>query len=274
MSTAVPVSDKTWHDEHSFSGVESYRIRRALLLFQLYCTLFYQSPNYLDAFFNGRVSEQISFLQLLQTFLVAELDGVYGMTEWIASIDIGVAWILTRKPAPLRPGLGAVPGGAKFEYFMTHDYKYRDFMGRVMPLQNRFFVTALSKYWNFRRTGRINTSVDSVPGVVPDRMEQWDRALRARTASPGRFRRVTATRATSTETEWRFSAPSTSTTGAASCSETATEATAEDIAHWEGYIPPVYEDEQGDDKDEEDEEDEDGDDDDGDDEDEDDEMTV
>ncbi|RYP83093.1 hypothetical protein DL770_005434 [Monosporascus sp. CRB-9-2] len=109
MSTAVLVSDKTWHDEHSFSEVESYRIRRALLLFQPYCNLFHQSPNYLDTFFNGRVSEQISFLQSLQTFLVAELDGVYGMIEWIASINIGVAWILTRKSARSGPDSGPYP---------------------------------------------------------------------------------------------------------------------------------------------------------------------
>ncbi|RYP06604.1 hypothetical protein DL764_003056 [Monosporascus ibericus] len=150
MSAAVLVSDKTWHNGHSFSKVESYRTRRALLLFQFYCTLSHQSPNYLDTFFSGRVSKQISFLQSPQTLLVAELDGVYEMIEWIASIYIGVAWILTLKSAPLRPGLGAVSGGTKFEYVMSlgvitmrqfimprprpafefaaHDYKYYDFM--------------------------------------------------------------------------------------------------------------------------------------------------
>ncbi|RYP58510.1 hypothetical protein DL769_008926 [Monosporascus sp. CRB-8-3] len=373
MSTALLVSDKTWHDEHSFSEVESYRIRRALLLFQLYCTLFHQPPDYLHTFFNGRVSEQISFLQSLQTFLVAELDGVYGMIEWIASGDIGVAWILTRKSAPLRPGLGAVPGGAKFEYFMSlglitmrqfimprvrpaeelaaHDYKYREFMRGVMPLQNRFFVTAVSKYWNFRRTGRINTGVDSVPGVIPKRMAEWDQApegtnrfswaFGARDGYEGdenrdgmaflgnvdvnnwrglafwdhdRYERhmsfaeeprvnrnfsgryMLATFSPSMRRDWRrFDRPDVgygprpnpdspaalnpaiALTGLPARRQVFAEATAEDIAHWEGYIPPVYEDENGDDEDDEDEENEDGEDgnaDNGNDEDGDDEMMA
>ncbi|RYP44328.1 hypothetical protein DL768_009202 [Monosporascus sp. mg162] len=204
-------------------------------------------------------------------------------------------------PAP--PGLGAVPGGAKFE-----------------------------------RTGRINTGVDSVPDVVPARMEQWDQAPEGTNDFSWTFqardgyesdehrdgmaflgtvqfnnwrglafwdhnryehhmsfaeeplvnrnfagRYMLATFSSSMRRDWwRFDHPDSpvtlnpalALTGLPTRRQLFAEATAEDIGRWEGCVSPVYEDETGDNEDEEDEEDEDGeygdgDDDDGDDEDED-----
>ncbi len=67
-------SDRFWPSE-------SYRIRRALVLYQLYCELFFQSSQDRDFEFNGRVTEQAQFLQGLHPFLVGELEAIYRMIE-------------------------------------------------------------------------------------------------------------------------------------------------------------------------------------------------
>ncbi|RYP83094.1 hypothetical protein DL770_005435 [Monosporascus sp. CRB-9-2] len=204
---------------------------------------------------------------------------------------------------------------------------------------------------DYKRTCRINTGVDSVPDVVPDRMEQWDQtpegtngfswAFQARDGYESdehrdgvgflgtvdvnnwrglafwghdRYERhmsfaedplmnrnfagryMLAMFSPSMRRGWRrfdrpdveygpkpnpdspaVLNPAIALMGLPTRRQVFAEATAEDIACWEVYIPPVYEDEQGDDEEDEedeDEEDEDEEDEDEEDEDEDDEMTV
>jgi hypothetical protein len=58
---------------------EDYRMVRALLLFHLFCELFFKPPT--EESQSAQVAEQMSFLKALKPFQVGELDAVYGMVE-------------------------------------------------------------------------------------------------------------------------------------------------------------------------------------------------
>ncbi|KAI1662314.1 hypothetical protein F4813DRAFT_344115 [Daldinia decipiens] len=155
-------------DEHSFSEVESYRIRRALLLFELYCTLFHSyNPHGSSKQHNGRVSEQMLFLQSLQPFLLTELDAIYGMIECHLDWNWRLHGIICRTSLPLHPGHGVRPGGETLEYIMSqglellaqeasdsenlmYENEDSDAIGRYCmrctshnPIGNTFFTTPL-----------------------------------------------------------------------------------------------------------------------------------
>ncbi|KAI0846136.1 hypothetical protein F5Y00DRAFT_244639 [Daldinia vernicosa] len=108
-------------DEHSFSAVESYRIRRALLLYELYCTLFFyynhNTPNRKKR--DGRVPEQMLFFQSLQPFLLAELDAIYGMIEGYLDWSWRLYEIPCRVSLPLYPGRGVRSAGETLEFIMS-----------------------------------------------------------------------------------------------------------------------------------------------------------
>ncbi|KAI0888342.1 uncharacterized protein GGS22DRAFT_198118 [Annulohypoxylon maeteangense] len=103
-------------DEHSFSSVESYRICRALLIYELFCMLFQRHP---DTFYNGRVSEQMLFIQALQPFLLNELDAVYGMIECHLAALWRMGSSICRKAVPLDPGRHVTPSSVGLESFMS-----------------------------------------------------------------------------------------------------------------------------------------------------------
>ncbi|KAI1205566.1 uncharacterized protein F4807DRAFT_464652 [Annulohypoxylon truncatum] len=105
-------------DEHSFNRIESYRIRRALLIYQLYCMLFRHSKRRYGMFPQRRIPEQMLFLQSLQPFLLKELDAVYGMVECHLAAIWRMGTSICRKATPLHPGLFAVPSGSRLEYIM------------------------------------------------------------------------------------------------------------------------------------------------------------
>ncbi|KAI1458756.1 hypothetical protein F4805DRAFT_423532, partial [Annulohypoxylon moriforme] len=111
--------DMDCNDEHSFDNVESYRIRRALLLFQLYCVLFRLSRRREQTAWNGHVTEQMLFLQTLPPFLLIELDGVYGMIECHLAANWQMGGSICRKAVPLHPGQSIVNSGSKLEYIVS-----------------------------------------------------------------------------------------------------------------------------------------------------------
>ncbi|KAI2466863.1 hypothetical protein F4781DRAFT_334164 [Annulohypoxylon bovei var. microspora] len=196
---SIIYEDKDHDDEQSFDEVESYRIRRSLLMFQLYCTLFQFSNRRTVTFFNGRVSEQMLFLQSLQPFLLAELDAVYGMIECHVAGNWHIATSICRKATPLQPGQNAVPGGQKLEYIMSlglpsierelkrdvfdagfdstdqaamDDYKCVCEEHDNSSVGNRFFTTPMAYY--FARSQNEDSIL--IPSMVPLGMGLWNDA--------------------------------------------------------------------------------------------------
>ncbi|KAI1651168.1 uncharacterized protein F4817DRAFT_366746 [Daldinia loculata] len=190
----VIVHGKDSQDEHSFSAVESYRIRRALLLFELYCTLFHCSnPCRNGKQHNVRVSEQMLFLQSLQPFLLTELDAIYGMIECYLDWNWHLYGIPCRISLPLHPGHNVEPGGETLEYIMSKGleslirevsddmvppYEYNDFgaieryCARCIvydPTGNSFFTAPLSHCFSDYQ------GLDSIriPTMVPTSMVSW-----------------------------------------------------------------------------------------------------
>ncbi|KAI0113075.1 hypothetical protein F4814DRAFT_333442 [Daldinia grandis] len=193
----VMVCGRDSQDEHSFSTVESYRIRRALLLFELYSTLFHcHRSNGSRKQHNGRVSEQMLFFQSLQPFLLTELDAIYGMIESCLDWYWRLYGVPCRISLPLYPGHGIRPGGETLEYVMsrgleslmqevfdginrTPPYEYNDsdaierYCIRCMahnPIGNSFFTAPLSHCFSDYQ------GIDSIriPTMVPTTsMASW-----------------------------------------------------------------------------------------------------
>ncbi|ORY61651.1 uncharacterized protein BCR38DRAFT_440808 [Pseudomassariella vexata] len=197
--TLAVLQNTSWENEYSFTSVENYRIRRALLLFQLYCVLFHQPADHRDHSFNGRVAEQALFLQSLQPFMIAELDGVYGMIEWILASHFRISWHISRRSTAMVPGSQSRPGGAKLEHVMSrgllelrqlilhtpkltgdprpYDERWNKIAGKMQAFQNRFFMTALGKCWKFQSDNAgTNYKVVSYPSKVPISMRRWNGA--------------------------------------------------------------------------------------------------
>jgi hypothetical protein len=106
------------------SREESYRLRRALLLFELYCQFFRQHHGHRDAGRNGRVAEQMSFLQSISLFLLGELDAVYGVVDEIVLGHFRVFCCGGRVSHPLRPGMQSTPSPAIVGYLYSHGLVY------------------------------------------------------------------------------------------------------------------------------------------------------
>lgn len=185
-------------DQHSFTEVESYRICRALLIFQLFSTLFRYSKNRPETSYDCRIGEQMLFMQSLQPFLLKELDAVYGMIECSLAATWHMGESICRKAEPLNPGQGATFNGEKLEYIMstgllkTHRLLTKDIFDagyyssaesakddyqnscEQFPdgIGNRFFTRALM-YCSDEIQG-IDRII--IPTMVPRMMEPWNGA--------------------------------------------------------------------------------------------------
>ncbi|KAI1087210.1 hypothetical protein F5B19DRAFT_500175 [Rostrohypoxylon terebratum] len=185
-------------DEHSFVEVESYRICRALLILQLFSTLFRYSKNRPETAYDCRIGEQMLFLQSLQPFLLSELDAVYGMIECNLASTWHMGDSISRKAEPLNPGHGATFSGAKLEYFISMGLvKTRRFLTKDIfdagyhnsaeasrddfrnscedfpkDIGNRFFTRALV----YCSEGVEGNDRIIIPTMVPRNMEPWNGA--------------------------------------------------------------------------------------------------
>jgi len=155
-------------DNDELSDAEAYRIRRALLLFHLYGSLFCQLDSDPDFGRCGRVREQVEFLQSIHPHLVGELDGTYAMIEAVVFEKLRLCpchvgrTAVALKPCEDRrveargaPGLellysrGLVYLKEKLDVAQPLQSDFTDVYRCVGHCPSRFFNIALGKCWEY-----------------------------------------------------------------------------------------------------------------------------